>query len=178
MTFAFFFESTGGGEWLLLLAVILVVVGPKNLPSMLRKIGKITATLRRAADEFRRQVMAMDEEVRSVVNEAAKEMDIEEDSSSSNDSSSSEESSSESGDNEGDMDRAEDYGAYDEDSPYPGYEDSYDYGEDDYDNSDSGPEMEEHQEEPAQETPVSKPIDPENAAIKIVVSKAPGADKV
>lgn len=176
MTFAFFFESTGGGEWLLLLAVILVVVGPKNLPGMLRKIGKITATLRRAADEFRRQVMAMDEEVRSVVNDAAKEMDIEEDSSS--DTSSSEESSSESVDDEGDMDRAEDYGDYDEDSPYPGYEDSYDYGDEGYNNSDSGPEMEEHQEEVAEEKPVSKPVDPENAAIKIVVSKAPGADKV
>jgi Sec-independent protein translocase protein TatA len=172
MTFAFFFESAGGGEWLLLLAVILVVVGPKNLPGMLRKIGKITSTLRRAADEFRRQVMAMDEEVRKVVDDAAKEMDIQEE-----DSSSSDTASTSSDDTNGDEDRAEDYGYYNEDSPYPGYEDTYDYNGDALGDSDSGPEMAEHHEEVSEEKPVSKVVDPENAAIKIVVSKAPGTDK-
>ncbi len=69
MTFAFFLESVGGGEWLLLLAVILVVVGPKNLPSAARKIGQIMSQLRRAADEFKRQLMTMDEEVHRAVDE-------------------------------------------------------------------------------------------------------------
>ncbi len=69
MTFAFFLESVGGGEWLVLLAVILVVVGPKNLPSAARKIGQIMSQLRRAADEFKRQLMAMDEEVHKAVDE-------------------------------------------------------------------------------------------------------------
>jgi sec-independent protein translocase protein TatB len=175
MTFAFFFESTGGGEWLLLLAVILVVVGPKNLPGMLRKIGKITSTLRRAADEFRRQVMAMDEEVRSVVNEATKEMEIPDGSDAEQSPSTQSDSSDD--DPDGNVDRAEDYGYYEDDAPYPGHDDAYDY---DYDNgqSDSGPEMTEHNaEEPQEPSEPPKPADPENAAIKIVVSKAPGTDK-
>jgi len=67
MTFAFFLESVGGGEWLVLLAVILIVVGPKNLPSAARKIGQIMAQLRRAADEFKRQLMTMDQEVQKTV---------------------------------------------------------------------------------------------------------------
>jgi hypothetical protein len=37
--------------------------------------------------------------------------------------------------------------------------------------------MAEHHEEVSEEKPVSKVVDPENAAIKIVVSKAPGTDK-
>lgn len=65
----FIFESVGGGEWLVLLAVILIVVGPKNLPSAARKMGKVMSQLRRAADEFKRQLMTMDEEVRSTVDQ-------------------------------------------------------------------------------------------------------------
>lgn len=77
MTFAFFLESVGGGEWLVLLAVILVVVGPKNLPSAARKIGQIMSQLRRAADEFKRQLMTMDEEVHKAVDDVKKEyMDV------------------------------------------------------------------------------------------------------
>ena len=57
--FAFVFDSIGGGEWLVLLAVILIVVGPKNLPSAARKMGQVMSKLRRAADEFKRQLMTM-----------------------------------------------------------------------------------------------------------------------
>ena len=67
MTFAFFLESVGGGEWLVLLAVILIVVGPKNLPSAARKIGQLMSQLRRAADEFKRQLMTMDQDVQKTV---------------------------------------------------------------------------------------------------------------
>ena len=74
MAFAFlFFDSVGGGEWLVLLAVILVVVGPKNLPSAARKVGQILAQLRRAADEFKRQIMTMDQEMEKAVNEVKKD---------------------------------------------------------------------------------------------------------
>lgn len=74
MTFAFlFFDSVGGGEWLVLLAVILIVVGPKNLPSAARKVGQILAQLRRAADEFKRQIMTMDQEMERAVNEVKKD---------------------------------------------------------------------------------------------------------
>ena len=68
MAFAFlFFDSVGGGEWLVLLAVVLIVVGPKNLPSAARKTGQILAQLRRAADEFKRQIMTMDQEMEKAV---------------------------------------------------------------------------------------------------------------
>ena len=70
MTFAFIFESVGGTEWLVLLGVVLIVLGPKNLPAAARKRGKFMTTLRRAADEFKRQVMSMDQEFTKGVNEA------------------------------------------------------------------------------------------------------------
>lgn len=60
MLFAFVFDSVGFGEWFVLLAVVLVVVGPKNLPSTARQIGKAYAKFRRAAESFKRQLMDMD----------------------------------------------------------------------------------------------------------------------
>ena len=72
MTFAFIFDSVGGTEWLVLLGVILIVVGPKNLPAAARKFGQIMAQLRRAADEFKRQILSMDEEIRNTVEDAVK----------------------------------------------------------------------------------------------------------
>lgn len=77
MAFAFFFDSVSGGEWLVLLAVILIVVGPKNLPATARKIGQIMTQLRRAADEFKRQLMAMDQEVQKTVEDVKQQyMDV------------------------------------------------------------------------------------------------------
>ena len=78
--FAFVFESVGSGEWLVLLAVILIVVGPKNLPSAARKMGQIMSKLRRAADEFKRQLMTMDEEMKKTADEIKHEyIDVPED---------------------------------------------------------------------------------------------------
>ena len=74
MAFAFIFDTVSGGEWLVLLAVILIVVGPKNLPAAARKTGEILSKLRRAADEFKRQLMTMDQEVTRTVNEVAGEL--------------------------------------------------------------------------------------------------------
>jgi sec-independent protein translocase protein TatB len=59
---AFLMESVGVGEWVVLLAVILIVVGPNRLPEIARKLGRWTETFRRAADEFKRQVMSMDQD--------------------------------------------------------------------------------------------------------------------
>ena len=73
MAFAFFLESVGGGEWLVLLAVILIVVGPKNLPSAARKIGQVMSQLRRAADEFKRQLMSMDQDIHKAVEDVKQE---------------------------------------------------------------------------------------------------------
>jgi Tat protein translocase TatB subunit len=70
MTFAFlFFDSVGGGEWLVLLAVVLIVIGPRNLPAAARKMGQTFSKLRRAADEFKRQIMTMDQEMERAVND-------------------------------------------------------------------------------------------------------------
>ena len=81
MAFAFlFFDSVGGGEWLVLLAVVLIVVGPKNLPAAARKMGQVLSQLRRAADEFKRQIMTMDQEMEKAVNDVKKDyIDVAED---------------------------------------------------------------------------------------------------
>jgi sec-independent protein translocase protein TatB len=148
MAFAFlFFDSVGGGEWLVLLAVVLIVVGPRNLPAAARKMGQILSQLRRAADEFKRQIMTMDQEMEKVVSDVKKDyIDVAEDV----DKTVSEAASVGEGDGSdpelGDGgDRAYDY-----------------YGEDGYDEtgesySDDGPSMEEHpaeaQPDAAAETP-------------------------
>lgn len=45
----------GWGEMLVIAIVLIVVVGPKELPGMLRTFGKTTAKLRVMANDFRRQ---------------------------------------------------------------------------------------------------------------------------
>ena len=42
-------------ELLIVLIVAIVVVGPKELPGLLRTIGRVLGKVRRSADEFRRQ---------------------------------------------------------------------------------------------------------------------------
>ncbi|EJF90697.1 Sec-independent protein translocase protein TatB [Bartonella tamiae] len=44
-----------GPEFLVILIVLIVVVGPKDLPKMLRAFGKATSRMRSTANEFRRQ---------------------------------------------------------------------------------------------------------------------------
>lgn len=61
-TMAFLIDSAGPGEWIVLFVVILVVVGPKRLPEVARKMGRMMAMFRRAADEFKDQLMSMDQE--------------------------------------------------------------------------------------------------------------------
>lgn len=174
MGFAFIFESVGGTEWFVLLGVILIVVGPKNLPSAARKLGQIMTKLRRAADEFKRQLMSMDQEVRNQVNSA-----VADDTSSLSSSDSSAE------------DRADDGGddLYSDDNPYPGHDDFYDetYGGNYDGESSEGSEGSEATETtettgttgttettgtsaPAQPPP---PTDEELRRVKITVSAAP-----
>ena len=127
--FAFVFDSVSGGEWLVLLAVILIIVGPKNLPSAARKVGEIMSKLRRAADEFKRQLMTMDEEMKKAADDIKKEyIDIPEDASDRDITEISDGSD-------------EPYG-YDYENPdYPGaYSDDYPE-EDYYGTEDSGPVM-------------------------------------
>ena len=62
---AFLTDSAGAGEWIVLFVVILVVIGPKRMPEVARKIGRMMEMFRRAADEFRDQLMTMDKEPHS-----------------------------------------------------------------------------------------------------------------
>jgi sec-independent protein translocase protein TatA len=61
-SFAFLTGSIGTGEWIVLFVVILLVVGPKRLPEIARKLGRTMEVFRRAADEFKDQLMNMDQE--------------------------------------------------------------------------------------------------------------------
>jgi len=59
---AFLFgDSCGGMEWLVIFVVVMIVFGPKSLPDIARKIGRTLEMFRRTADEFKDQVMRMDE---------------------------------------------------------------------------------------------------------------------
>ena len=59
---AFLTGSVGTGEWIVLFVVVLIVVGPKRLPEIARKLGRTMEMFRRAADEFKDQIMSMDQE--------------------------------------------------------------------------------------------------------------------
>lgn len=60
---SFIFDTVGFGEWFMLLAVVLIVVGPKKLPSAARTLGSYYARFRRAAENFKRQIMDMETEI-------------------------------------------------------------------------------------------------------------------
>lgn len=120
MFFAIIFDSVGGTEWLLLLGVVLIVVGPKNLPSAARTLGSIMTKLRRAADEFKRQLMSMDEEIRKGVDEAVNTDYVE---TPKDDPSKVPDDASASQEDGGDRAETDYYGSeYDENNPYPGHE--------------------------------------------------------
>ena len=73
MTLAVIFDSIGFGEWFVLLAVVLVVVGPKRLPSAARTVGQYYSKFRRAAENFKRQLLDMDTEFTKAVAEVEKQ---------------------------------------------------------------------------------------------------------
>ena len=55
----------GWTEFILIAVVLLIIVGPKHLPAMFRKLGKITAEFRAASRELRNQIALEDEELES-----------------------------------------------------------------------------------------------------------------
>jgi sec-independent protein translocase protein TatB len=131
--FAFVFDSVSGGEWLVLLAVILIIVGPKNLPSAARKVGEIMSKLRRAADEFKRQLMTMDEEMKRAADDIKKEyIDIPDDSTDRAISDISDGSDEPYDDYEDDYEIEYDEPYEDEYDDYDEYDDDDDYDEDEY----------------------------------------------
>jgi len=59
---AFLFDSVHTVNVIVLGVVILIVFGPERLPGIARKLGRMMETFRRAADEIKTQIMAMDQE--------------------------------------------------------------------------------------------------------------------
>lgn len=55
----------GWTEFILIAVVLLIIVGPKHLPAMFRKLGKITAEFRAASRELRNQIELEGEELES-----------------------------------------------------------------------------------------------------------------
>ena len=72
---AIIFDSVGAGEWLVLLAVLLIVMGPKRLPATARQIGAYYSKFRRAADNFKRQLMDMDLEMERELKKATEDIE-------------------------------------------------------------------------------------------------------
>ena len=60
-------------ETLVVLLVAVVVLGPKRLPSAARKVGHWMGVLRRASDEFKQQLMNMDQVVERTVEAVSKD---------------------------------------------------------------------------------------------------------
>ena len=47
------FDGVGFGEWMVIAVVALLVVGPKDLPKLLKSLGQFTRKMRLMADEFK-----------------------------------------------------------------------------------------------------------------------------
>ena len=161
--FAFVFESVGSGEWLVLLAVILIIVGPRNLPSAARKMGQVMSKLRRAADEFKRQLMTMDEEMKKTADEIKRDyIDIPEDSA-------GDRALSEAGEDSAD-EPVEEYEGHDD---YPdGYPEEDYYGMTD----ENGLEVASPSEESGASAPVETPAEPPKETAPEAPEKTNGQD--
>jgi Sec-independent protein translocase protein TatA len=48
------------GETLIIAVAIVVLFGPRRLPELLRKAGRIFGELRKTSEEFKRQIMELD----------------------------------------------------------------------------------------------------------------------
>ena len=60
--FAFLSGAPGPMEIILIFVVILILFGPKRLPEVARMIGRTLDELRKASQDFKDQIMAIDEE--------------------------------------------------------------------------------------------------------------------
>ncbi len=62
-------------ETLVILIVAMIVLGPKRLPEVARKIGKWSGMIRRASDDFKRQLMTMDQTFEQTVTRETADLD-------------------------------------------------------------------------------------------------------
>ena len=63
---AFISGAPGPGEFLLIFLVVLLLFGPRRLPAAARRLGKMLSELRKASDDFKNELMRMDQPVPSV----------------------------------------------------------------------------------------------------------------
>jgi len=76
---AFLSGSAGPGEMVVIFLLILVLFGPRRLPEIAKMIGKTLHELRKASEDFKDQVMAIETDVVELVDDAVKSDLIEED---------------------------------------------------------------------------------------------------
>ena len=55
-----FLGDIGTGEILVIMAAILILFGGKGLPSIARKLGKLTQDLQKASQDFKNQILTAD----------------------------------------------------------------------------------------------------------------------
>ena len=60
-------------KWLIVAAIALIVLGPKQMPSALRKIGRMMGQLQRMSDEFKRQLMSLGRDIENKVESSLKD---------------------------------------------------------------------------------------------------------
>ncbi len=75
------FLPSGVGTWelALIFIVILILFGPRRLPEIARSIGRVLQELRRASQDFRDQVMRIEDDVREAARDALDPQDSDED---------------------------------------------------------------------------------------------------
>ena len=60
-------------KWLIVAAIALIVLGPKQMPSALRKIGRMMGQLQRMSDEFKRQLTSLGRDIENEVESSLKD---------------------------------------------------------------------------------------------------------
>jgi sec-independent protein translocase protein TatA len=64
----------GGGELILILMAVLLFFGPKKIPELAKSVGNAVRHIRRAQQEFSRQIHTMSEEVDNVTSSITNEV--------------------------------------------------------------------------------------------------------
>ena len=59
--------------WLIVAAFALILLGPKQMPSAVRKIARMMGKLQRMSDEFKRQMISLDRKIENEVESSLKD---------------------------------------------------------------------------------------------------------